>query len=139
MHPTQGRQCHHLCAQHILQTAFDEAKICKLFLQTSSAINGDTSFYRCPALDKHHADGERPAYIDALIERMLEISPYRRLSPREFVDSVTKRCAPALCPRADTDTTMPPKRHSLRPRFSLGDMNELALSRRFRAFANFKL
>jgi hypothetical protein len=123
---------------HHVQTAFDEAKICKLFLQTSSAINGDTSFYRCPALDKQHADGERPKYIDALIERMLEISPYRRLSPREFVESVTKRCPPALCAPADTDTAMPSKRQNHRPRFSLGDINELALSRRFRALANFK-
>ena len=78
-----------------VQVPFDEAKLCKMFLQTSSAINGDYTFYHPPQLQD---DPSRPAYFDALVRRLLEINP-RNVSRQ---NNLYKVCATGVCPPTAT-------------------------------------
>jgi hypothetical protein len=96
-----------------------------MFLQTSSTINGDYTFYHPPQL---HDDSSRPAYFDALVRRLLEINPRKRLTPKQFVQSVRDRCVPIngyhryLTPTSSVTKSFAP--HA-RPMFNIGHNSEL--------------
>ena len=112
------------CHDHLSQPPFDEAALCRLFLKTATALNGDYAFYRSPTLP---IDPARALFYDQLMPCLLEVDPGRRMLPHEFVRAVDTmsvgRCHTTLSPMASLTYRTSQSAHQLHePEASTGRM-----------------